>query len=159
MTREQHLRSRRVGRTSFRRKVAAGVVASGLASAGSVGLTAPPAGAQAPIPETVVRCEGESALYLDVRNFPAGETLHFYLALLEEERDFGFDGTFSTDATGSGFVGGSGVFPADYRPEVLFVAYRDVNANQRWDAAADDTVFRGTGSVTTCPQTLTLSPK
>jgi hypothetical protein len=119
---------------------------------------APAAGAQTPAPEAVVRCQGVSEIYADVRNFPASETFNFYIAFLEEDGDFDFNGTFTTASTGRALVGGTS-FPADYLPRVFFVAYRDANGNMRWDEDVDDTVYQGTGTITACPQSIVLGPK
>ena len=46
-------------------------------------------------------------------------------------------------------------------PPVYFALtlYDDLNANGNWDRDVDRTYFRGEGTITACPQTVTLSPK
>lgn len=39
------------------------------------------------------------------------------------------------------------------------VLYRDTNGNHRLELGVDETVYRGDGSVTSCLQTVTVSPK
>ena len=142
-----------------RRKAAAGALATGVASVVSAGLTAPAASGQATAPEAVFRCEGVSGTYADIHHFPADETFNWMIVLHDEAGDFLYDGSSTTDAQGSAFIGGHNAFPAGYRPNILFVAYRDTNGNSKWDLGVDDTVYRGSGTITTCPQTLKLSPK
>ena len=67
------------------------------------------------------------------------------------------DFPFTTDANG---VLVSYPIPAeDPHMEIDWVVYLDTNANGNWDVDEDDTKYRGQGTVTACPQTITLSSK
>ena len=56
----------------------------------------------------------------------------------------------STDSTGAGSAPSTNFEPLPFR--VGFAVYRDTNSNSRWDPSRDDTLYRGDGTVTTCPQ-------
>jgi hypothetical protein len=47
------------------------------------------------------------------------------------------------------------------RPPVYFAwtIYDDLNANGRWDPDVDKTYLHAEGTITDCPQTITMSPK
>ena len=64
------------------------------------------------------------------------------------------DGTWSTPGGPENGVAYSGL-PVT----VGWIVYRDTNNNDHYDDGTDPTVYRGSGDVTACPQSVTLSPK
>ena len=67
-----------------------------------------------------------------------------------------------TDASGTATTPGgeaSGIAFSGPPIRVAWVAFRDRNGNVRWDDGVDETLYRGDGTVTACPQTVTLTPK
>jgi hypothetical protein len=136
---------------------AAGGLALGISSA--LGLGALPAGAGTTAPTAFVDCSAD-ALLGRISGFPPNETFLF-LAIVGhgDGSNSVYQGfSISTDESGSGNTGLSA--PAGTLPDDIdFVVYRDTNPNSRWDPDSDDTVYKGAGTVTACPQTVTLSPK
>lgn len=145
------------GRRRRRGLRAAGGLALGISSVLAVG--ALPASAGTAAPTAYADCTS-SGLLGRITDFPPSESFLFFARVRHEDgRAEVYQGNgISTDASGSGDTGlraPQGTLPDD----IDFVVYRDTNGNRRWDPNADDTVYKGTGTVTACPQTVTLSPK
>jgi hypothetical protein len=122
-------------------------------------LGALPAGAGTTAPTAFVDCSG-GALSGRIIDFPPTEVFTFFARVRHPDGSASvYQGyTITTDESGSGSTGVSA--PAGTLPDDIdFVVYRDTNGNSRWDPDADDTVYKGAGTVTACPQTVTLSPK
>jgi hypothetical protein len=99
---------------------------------------------------------------LAVRDFPRNETFRWWGVLDTEINYPGADGfrqgTLTTGPTGAvsfGF-GGSRFDPTAY---VAVTVYRDLDGNLAWDPGTDQTIYRGSGTVTTCTAPVTLAPK
>jgi len=126
-----------------------------------LGSTAP-ASAQEAEPTTEVFCSRDNSLgslAARITGFPREDSfLVFGFVDGSEQGSSVYDGyVVTTDASGEGSIGPvpDGGLPAD----VGFVVYRDRNGNRRWDPDVDDNVYRGDGTVTDCPSSVTLSPK
>lgn len=147
----------------LRRRFAAGAVALGVLSVAGVGGLASPAVAQAPT--VVIECkldaqnDGRPLLVGRLSDFPGDEPYFFFGVFREGGGRTSVVNSFpfSTSATGTySTVGG----PFGLPPFRVGIAiFRDRNGNFAWDPDADDTVYRGDGTVTSCPQNVTLSPK
>jgi hypothetical protein len=136
----------------------AGGLALGISSA--LGLGALPAGAGTTAPTAFVDCAG-NALSGRITGFPPNEGFVFLAIVGHGDGSNSVYQGFSiaTDESGSGNTGPL-TAPAGTLPDDIdFVVYRDTNGNGRWNPDIDDTVYKGAGTVTACPQTVTLSPK
>ena len=128
---------------------------------GRAGGLSSPAGAQVSEPTVHTTCEvsgGTETLGAVLAGVPASETFHFFaIGTFEDGSTVVFDGfTVTVDASGSG----STIRVALPRPlDVGFAVYRDTNNNGRWNVELDDTLYRGNGRVTDCPQDVLLSPE
>ena len=148
-------------RTWLRKGVVAGSMALGVSSVLGGGY-ASPAGAP-PAPTAIASCTGtpgSPSVTAFVSSFPPSETFLWFGWVRQPDgttvRYNGF--SFTTDATGVGGLGLSA--PYNGLPlNVVFAVYRDTNGNARWDPTRDDTVYEGAGTVTDCPQDVTLAPK
>jgi hypothetical protein len=156
-TRTVHAAPRRRRGRRQRGAAAAGGVAIGVTSLLTLG--ALPAGAGTTAPTAFVDCTA-NGLFGRIESFPASEFFLFFARVRHEDgSDEVYQGySIPTDASGSGDTGLSA--PTGVLPDAIdFVVYRDTNDNRRWDSGSDDTVYKGAGTVTACPQTITLSPK
>jgi hypothetical protein len=141
------------------RRLAAGGAAFALTSALATAFAAP-AGAQAP--SATVNCTtSDSSRFLSGRvdDFPPVETFGLFVLLQYSDGSKSvFQGLqLFTDTTGSDVAPTIGV---DNLPINLGTAvFRDLNHNGRWDPDVDDTVYRGSTTITTCPASIVLSPK
>ena len=144
-----------------RGRVAAGSLALGVSSLVAVGGLASPVSAQAPT--AVSECTGSPSstnMTGSISDFPPSETFLWFAAIKRADGSVNrFQGfTISTDSTGAGAIGLSAAF-GPVPLQVRFAVYRDLNGNRRWDPATDDTVYSGSGTITDCPQNVTLAPK
>jgi hypothetical protein len=142
------------------RHAAAGGVAVGAASLLAL---AAPAGAveRTVVAECLVSGEQEAGR-LVLSGFPPNSTVNMFIVLDGRALPtivFTGPGAFlTTNSTGS--VTTTGQFGPPDRPVIVGVAvYRDLDGDARWDPDGDDTLYRGDGVVTRCPETLTLTPK
>jgi hypothetical protein len=132
---------------------AASVVALGAAPAGAVERTA--------VAECLTSGTQEAGR-LTLSGFPANTTVNMFILLDGRALPtivFNGPGAFLT-TNSSGSVTTTGAFGPPDRPVGVGVAvYLDRDGNARWDPDRDDTLYRGDGVVTQCPETLTLTPK
>ena len=147
-------------RTWLRKGVVAGSMALGVSSVLGGGY-ASPAGAAAPT--AISSCTGDSVsptLTAFVSSFPPSETFRWFGWVRQPDgTTFRYNGfTITTDSNGVGGVGLSATY-SGLPLNVVFAVYRDTNGNARWDPSSDDTVYEGAGTVTECPQDVTLAPK
>jgi hypothetical protein len=103
---------------------------------------------------------GSEAGRLHISGFPSSETLNV-LAVTDGRvgSPAVFKFTLTTDPTGSATSFPSPSGPPDRPVTVGVVVYRDLNGDSRWDPDTDDILYQGDGTVTECPQSVTLSPK
>ena len=149
-----------------RRAVVGGVAVAATSIAGGWGGTAH-AGTAAPSVQAICNIiEGRPAVSGRLVDFPPNEGLKslFVMQGPKDGRTFTFSITIvtPTDAQGVGTTPGgtaSGITFNDAPIDVGWLVYRERNDNGRWDEGIDDTLYRGDGTVTACPQTVTLSPK
>jgi hypothetical protein len=127
----------------------------------TVGYMAAPAAAQEPSVITDCTLGSGDSRYVSLRlfDFPPSETFPFWARL-----EYGGPGNFeiydrfgvTTDASGTS---GAGPVPLRGIPMHLrFVVFRDTNGSGRWDDG-DETVHQSEATLTTCPQSVTNSPK
>ncbi len=142
----------RAGRRGVR-AAAAGSLALGAATLTVWGL-APPAygGAE---PTTIVDCL-DGSVSGRFTGFPPDETLSLRATVHGNTVVDGYP--IFMDGTGAGSTG-VGVPVGELPAEVSATLFRDLNGNGRWNYDVDDTLYQGTGTVTSCPQSVTLSPK
>ena len=147
------------------------VVAGGVAVAatGLIGGWGAPAHAGSVTPSVQAICtiiEGSPAVSGRLADFPPNQQDLLSLIVMQGPKD-GRTFTFSinistpTNAEGVGTSPGgssSGVTFHGFPIDVGWVVYRDRNGNVRWDDGVDETFYRGDGTVTACPQTVTLTP-
>lgn len=150
---------RRVG---IARRLLASSVAVGLSSAGVIGGLATPAGAEA--------TSGTAECFLDIgmvgtlrlggSGYPPNETFSSFVFIT-----WGNGTTsrgvvpFETDPAGNGRVTTQWADNPGFPWRIGLAVFRDTNGNGRWDPDVDDNLYRGSGTVTACPQTTTLAPK
>ena len=125
-----------------------------------------PAGAQTSGPTGQLVCEEEvigasdNAVHPEISGAPANTQLSQFIRYRytpDEGDTFQIDGyPLNIDANGNG---SSPALPAEPPVRWDWVLYRDTDGDRRWDPDGDDTVFRGVATVTTCPQTVTMTPK
>ena len=87
-----------------------------------------------------------------------GDLVFFLLMDSENERFFIDDFPVFVTAQGTYEIP-SGIGFSELPVRVAWVVYADTKDNGNWDPDADDTFYRGDGTVTACPQTVTLNPK
>ena len=137
------------------RKVAGTIGVSTLALGG----LAMPAAAQEPAAEAHCRLDGSVPIYsVSYRDLPPNATFTGFAMGKSESSTAVYQGfTLATDATGAGTTPEVSGDPPPVH--IGFAVYRDTNGNFRWDPDVDDTVYRGDGPVSACPQSVTLTPK
>lgn len=144
------------GRRRLRRRVAAGALLFGVSSLLGAGAASP---AHASGPTTTLTCSASGAVTQRWSGFPANEALQFFL--LTEQPDGnntviqGFSINF--DSTGSASIGpyNSNGIPS----KITDVFYRDSTSNGRWDPDVDQTIYRATGTLNSCPSSVVAAPK
>ena len=141
------------------RRIAAGgvslAVSSGLVMAG-----AQRAGAEEPEATAICTVEGDDYdVDAHATGLPTDRVMDFLLIMESEDQQFFIDGfPVFVDEDGTYEIP-SGIHFRELPVRVAWVIYVDTDENDRWSIDADDTIFRGEGDVTACPQTVTLSPK
>ena len=148
-----------------RRRIVGGM-ALGAATAATLGSSATPAAASGPT--VVAHCtvfgpENEEDGRLTLSGFPPDTRLNF-LAVLRtgSGRTTVFSGPLyvvTTDSTGSASTGSTGSGPPDRPVDVGVAVFVDGDGDSRWDPDGDRTLYRGDGTVTDCPSSVTLTPK
>ena len=99
-------------------------------------------------PEGVLRLSG----------FPASESFSILTVVQQGGHSYSNDGSnITTDSTGAATFGRGQI--SSLPVGVAVAIYRDTNHDGHWNPDVDDTLYRGSGTITTCPQTVTLSPK
>jgi hypothetical protein len=102
----------------------------------------------------------DAAVHPEISGAPANEQLLqfiIYRYTPDEGDTVQIDGyPVDIDANGNG---ASPALPAEPPVRWDWVVYRDTNGNRRWDIDQDDNIFRGVATVTTCPQTVRMTPK
>jgi hypothetical protein len=142
-----------------RSRKATGGLAIGITSTLALGGLAAPAVAQEPAADAHCRADGGSSFYsVTIRDFPPDESFLFFASGRSETSTVVYQGNpITTDFSG---FGSTPEVPGDPPTvHIAFAVYRDTNGNSRWDPDVDDTVYRGDGPVTSCPQTVTLTSK
>jgi hypothetical protein len=139
-------------------------VALGAASVVALG-TGATAGASEPtvIARCLVPSPGLEAGQLRLSGFPPDTTVNFFAVTVGDSGQIlvynGLGSALTTDADGSAATAESSGGPEDRPVAVGAAVYRDRNGNSRWDPDVDDTLYRGNGTVTACPSSVTLAPK
>jgi hypothetical protein len=143
------------------KRVAVGGVALGAAS-----LVAGAAPAGAAEPTVVAEClvnAGQESGRLILSGFPPSSTLNMFIILDGAQTPpFVWNGPgnfLTTSSAGSVTTSSTPSGPPDRPVHVAVAVYRDRDGNARWDPDSDETLYRGDGVVTSCPQALTLTPK
>jgi hypothetical protein len=140
-----------------------------VAATSLVGGWSAPAQAGTVAPSVQALCnviDGTPAVSGRLVDFPPNQDLLslFVMQGPKNGRTFTFSITIGTDTDAQGTAttpGGSssGITFHGFPIDVGWIVYRDRNGNVRWDEGVDETLYRGDGTVTACPQTVTLSPK
>ena len=153
--------------TGRRRLGIGGAVAAATTAVASWGAPAH-AGTVSPSVQAVCNIiEGRPAVSGRLVDFPPNQRDLLSLFVMKGPRDGRTETTAitigtPTDASGTATTPGgtaSGIAFSGPPIQVAWVAFRDRNGNVRWDDGVDETLYRGDGTVTACPQTVTLSPK
>ena len=143
------------------RHVAVGGVALGAASI--VALAVPAGAVERTVAAECLVSGGQESGRLILSGFPPNSTLNMFILLDGRETPpFVFNGPgnfLTTNSTGSITTTATPSGPPDRPVSVAVAVYRDGDGNSRWDPDRDETLYRGNGVVTGCPQTLTLTPK
>ncbi len=150
-------------RPAGRRALAGGIAVTATAV---VAVWGAPAGAGTASPTAFAVCTPSDAgnrISGRLADFPANQSFRSLMVMDGQRGGFSIDGlSTGTDANGAYTTPGGpdqGI-PFSELPVTLgWIVYRDVNSNGRYDDQVDETVYRGDGTVTACPQTVTLSPK
>jgi hypothetical protein len=148
-------------RARRRRRVAAGSLALAVSSGLGLG-GARPAGAATPAASAVCTLEdGFNRYDVDARatGLPQDRVLDFLLIMESPDDRFFIDGIPVNVEDDGTYEIPSGINFSGLPVRVGWVIYEDTDGNGRWSVNRDDTIFRGDGDVTACPQTVTLSPK
>lgn len=116
-----------------------------------------------PLETATMRCSpsGNSFAVTDTfTNLPASQPFLLFQSAEVGGKLSVIDGTpVTTDGTGAGST------PAGYASFARLpvrrglALYRDTNGNHHWDPGVDESAYRGDGTITSCPQTVTASPK
>jgi len=93
-------------------------------------------------------------------DFPPNDSFLLFVLVENGDGDTSVNQGYRIFTDGNGDGGSTPALPFSPLPLKVSVAvYRDLNGNRQWDPGVDDTVYRGDGTVTSCPSTVTLSPK
>ena len=161
-----HVRAGRARSTRRRRLMAGGAA---VAASAVVAPSAPAhAGTVAPSVQAVCNIiEGRPAVSGRLTDFPPNDHDLLSLFVMKGPRNGRTETTTITISTPTNAQGvattpggeSSGIAFSDAPIGVAWVAFHDRNSNSRWDEGVDQTLYRGDGTVTACPQRVTLSAK
>jgi hypothetical protein len=136
---------------------------AGVAATTGLGVGGPtiPAGAQEGAPTSTANCVvHDDHVDISVRStgLPPNDRLHFFVTAKDENGSITLNGVdFFTDSSGAG--GTPAGLPQELPSKIGWVVFRDRNGNNDWEVDVDENLYRGDGTVTTCPSSVTLSPK